>query len=139
MTFPTPKSNAAPNNTAASVKTKVANIRLNKLGRAVFDGMFGTMYKHEDFHVHQLRPGSESDRVVIQSEKRIGWITSAGEVFLSPSVATGVRREHLDLALYADKLSCEQMFFLRSTVFGTAPAAAVPSSAKPAVSACPAL
>jgi hypothetical protein len=101
------------------------NIRKNRMGTVSFDGMFAPQRKAQDFVVYPIKAGDDAVRIMIQSNKRIGYIDmQSGNVDLSPSRAGGSYFHHLALAQRVGKLSTEDLFGLKAHVFATAHGAA---------------
>lgn len=99
----------------------LANIRKNRMGTVSFDATFPGQRKAQDFIVYPLHAGNPTDRILVQSDKRIGHIDLAtGAVALSPSRAGGSYATHLHLAAPVGSLSAEEIFLLKAQIFATA-------------------
>ena len=59
---------------AGQIKSKITNLRFNKLGALAFDGKFSGINAADEFLVYPLRASTRAERVTIQSVARIGWI-----------------------------------------------------------------
>lgn len=104
----------------------ISMIRKNRMGTISFDGMFAPQRKTQDFVVYPVKASDDAGRIMIQSDKRIGYIDMQnGNVDLSPSRAGGSYSPHLMLVQRVGKLSTEDLFNLKAHVFATAHGAAV--------------
>lgn len=99
----------------------IINIKRSIMGTAEFDGLFLTQKKPQIFLCYPLSSGSRADRVMVQSDKRIGYIDLVnGAVTLSPSRAGGSYQPHLALATPQGILPAEELFMLKAQIFATA-------------------
>lgn len=100
----------------------ISNIRKNIMGTVSFDAGFGGMRKSQGFIVYPIKATDDPRRIVIQSDTRIGVIsTETGGVWLSRPHRNGANFMHLaaERAL-VDKLTQEELFNLKAHIFGTA-------------------
>lgn len=105
--------------------TVITNLRKNCMGTVSFDGMFPGQKKIQDFIVYPLSGEADTTRMLVQSDKRIGYIYPAdGRVELCPSQSSGAYAPHLILCQHIGKLSAEDLLLLKGHVMGTAHGAA---------------
>lgn len=99
----------------------ITNIKRSIMGTAQFDGLFLTQRKPQNFLCYPMHSGNRTDRVMIQSDKRIGYVNlDTGEVTLSPSRTGGSCQPHLALCTPQGTLSAEELFTLKAQIFATA-------------------
>jgi len=99
----------------------INNIRKNIMGTLSFDGKFNGMRKAQDFIVYPMHSGNDTDKIMIQSNSRIGYIyLETGVVRMSPSVSGGAYAPHLMFAKDIDKLSTEDLAGLKFRLVQTA-------------------
>ena len=107
----------------------IANITKNIMGTASFDGQFSGMRKPQNFIVYPIKSGDEAASVKVQSDTRIGLIDLlSGLVVMSKSYPSGAYNPHLATATPAGKLTAEELFMLKSSIFATASGKAGSSS-----------
>ncbi len=103
----------------------ITNLRKNRMGTVSFDGLFAPQRKPQDFVVYPVKAGDSAGRILVQSDKRIGYIDmTTGNVDLSPSRAGGSYFPELALVQRVGKLSTEDLFSLKAHIFSTAHGAA---------------
>ncbi len=100
----------------------ISNIHKNRMGTVSFDLKTKAMRKAQDFIVYPIKDGC--DRLIIQSDTRIGWITLAGHIHLSKPHSSGAFFPHLAESTFHMKLSEEDWFNLKAHVFASAHGAA---------------
>jgi len=100
----------------------ISNIRKCRMGTVSFDLKTKAMRKAQDFIVYPIK--GDCDRLTIQSDTRIGWITLGGHVHLSKPNSSGAYFHHLSESTFHLKLTEEEMFMLKAHVFSTASGAA---------------
>lgn len=99
----------------------ITNIRKNRMGTVSFDGMFPGQRKAQDFIVYPLGAEDPGLRLLVQSDKRIGYIhTADGRVELCPSQPGGAYNHHLPLRQCLGKLPPEELLLLKGQVLATA-------------------
>lgn len=99
----------------------LTHIKRGLMGTAEFDGLFKPQRQAQNFVVYPLHAGNPTDRIKVQSDKRIGYIDlSTGAVSLSPSRAGGSYNTHLHLATPVGTLGAEELLLLKAQVFATA-------------------
>jgi hypothetical protein len=100
---------------------KISNIKTNCLGTLSLDGKFNGMRKAQDFIVYPMQKDDDIDRVKIQSDTRIGYISlKSGDVIMSPSRQGGSYFVHLAFAQKIDQLTQEELAGLKYRLFQTA-------------------
>lgn len=104
---------------------KVTGFHKNCLGTLSFEGKFLKMRKAQEFDCYPMRDETETDRVRIQSETRIGWIVLAtGDVLLCPPKASGAYFPDLAHVVKVDQLSGSDLMMFKAQIFATASAKA---------------
>jgi len=99
----------------------ITNIHKNRMGTVSFDATFPGQRKAQDFIVYPLHSGNRTDRIMVQSSKRIGYIyLDDGKVDMTPSIPGGAYGHHMILATRVCKLSAEDLFSLKAQIFATA-------------------
>ena len=99
----------------------ITNIHKNNMGTVSFDGLFKPQRITQDFIVYPLHSGNATDRIMVQSGKRIGYIKlTTGEVTLSPSRSGGSYQHHLALCQPQGALDAEELFILKAYIFVSA-------------------
>lgn len=103
----------------------ITNIHKNRMGTISFDGKFAGQRKPQDFIVYPIHSDGRTDRIMVQSDKRIGHIyMDDGRVVMTPSIAGGAYGHHLSRAECIDALTSAELFVLKSHIFATAHGAA---------------
>ena len=91
------------------------------MGTASITAKFTNMRKEQDFIVYPIQKTNSTDRIMIQSDTRIGYIyLSSGDVELCPPVSSGAYQPHLMFAKVVDKLSSDELVNVKLAVFQTA-------------------
>jgi hypothetical protein len=99
----------------------ITNLRKNVMGTICFDGQFKSMRKTQKYVAYPLHAGDPTDRLLVQSETRIGYIKfDDGQVTMSPSRAGGSFSIHLHRAVPAGTLTAQELFNVKAAVFATA-------------------
>lgn len=99
----------------------IVNIHKNRMGTISFDAKFAGMRKSQDFIVYPIKAGDDADRLMIQSDTRIGDISmETGAVRMSKPHVNGAYFIHLHEAIVIDKLAQEDLFNMKAHVFSTA-------------------
>lgn len=99
----------------------VSNIRNNIMGTVSFEGSFDGMRKSQEFIVYPMHKGGENNRILIQSDTRIGHINlDTGDVTLSPPRSGGSYSCHLILSKNSGQVSKEELAGLKYRIFQTA-------------------
>lgn len=99
---------------------KLTNFKINAMGTVSFTAQFKGMRKPQEFCVYPLQGGDDRTRVKVQSDSRIGYITNAGAVLMSPPRAGGSYFVHLVSAKEIDLLTPEELEALRKNVNSSA-------------------
>ncbi len=103
----------------------ITNLHKNRLGTISLEGKFPGQRKPQDFVVYPIKAGEDGSRVLVQSDKRIGYIyLDSGTVALCPSQSGGAYFQHLPQRTPLCKLSAQDLFSLKAHVFSTAHGAA---------------
>ncbi len=93
----------------------------NAMGTVSFAAQFDGMRKAQDFIVYPVAKDHPTDRVLVQSDTRIGHIqTATGDITLAGPHAGGAYQHHLHLARPAGKLDPLQLLLLKSNIATTA-------------------
>lgn len=101
----------------------ISKFRKNCMGTVSFDALFKGMRKTQEFIVYPLSKDKAADKIMIQSDTRIGEINLAdGSVKLSPGISSGAYGHHMMLAKEAPALTAEELLLLKSNIFSTASA-----------------
>lgn len=99
----------------------ITNITRNCMGTCSFDAQFKSMRKAQDFIVYPIPSGETLNRILVQSDTRIGYIyLDDGRVALTPPVASGARGYHLPSRMHIDTLSAEEIFNLKAHITASA-------------------
>ena len=99
----------------------ITNIKRNRLGTTSFDGLFDGMRKAQDFIVYPVANGESAERLLIQSDTRIGYICMhTGSVQITRSIPSGAYQPHLGLRRLAGKLTGEELLLLKTHVANSA-------------------
>jgi hypothetical protein len=99
----------------------ITNLHRNRMGTVSFDGQFTGMRKPQDFIVYPLHAGDQVDRIVVQSNKRIGYICLAsGKVDLTPSRQGGAYFHHLPAVARVSTLEAEELLLLKAHILDSA-------------------
>jgi len=99
---------------------KIENIKKNCLGTIDLTAKFSGMRKPQDFIVYPIKSIDDTDKVMIQSDTRIGYIRlSSGEIELCPPVSSGAYSPHLMFIKVIDKLSQDELLDLKLSIFQT--------------------
>src|SRR5574343_1106102 len=96
----------------------ISNIHKNRMGTVSFDLKTKSMRKTQEFIVYPIKHGC--DRLIIQSDTRIGWISLKGHIHLSKPHASGAYFPHLAESTFQAQLSGEDWLILQSHVFASA-------------------
>lgn len=76
-------------------KAELREIRENFMGTISFEMKSPSMRKFQEFIVYPVR--ESTDRIIIQSDKRIGFLSPLGEVKLSKNYYSGAYFHHLSI------------------------------------------
>ncbi len=99
----------------------ITNIRKNCMGTLSIEAKFNGMRKSQEFIVYPMHQGNDADKIMIQSDSRIGYIfLNTGIVRMSPPRAGGSYAPHLIFAKDIDKLSIEDLAGLKFRLVQTA-------------------
>lgn len=100
---------------------KIENLKTNCMGTLSFDGKFNGMRKTQDFIVYPMHKENRNDRIMIQSDTRIGYIYfDSGDVILTPPRSGGSYSVHLIYAKKIDQLTREELARLKFRLVQTA-------------------
>lgn len=99
---------------------KIENIKKNCMGTLSLTCKFNGMRKSQEFIVYPLKASDETNKILIQSDTRIGHIfLSSGDVSLCPPVSSGAYSPHLMFAKTIDKLNDDELVNLKLSIFTT--------------------
>ena len=99
----------------------LTNLKRNRMGTTDFDAQWKGMRKPQSFVVYPIHQGQRADRLLVQSDTRIGWVfLTSGEVWLSKPHASGAYQPHLAEAAPVDHLTGEELTLLKSHVMASA-------------------
>lgn len=99
----------------------ITNLKRNNLGTASFDGRFAGMRKAQDFIIYPVASGQSAERLLVQSDTRIGFICmKTGEVQLAGPYPSGAYQPHLGMRKPAGSLSGEELLLLKAHVASSA-------------------
>ena len=89
---------------------KLSNIKTNRMGTLSFDAKFKGMRKEQNFIVYPIHKGNNVDKIMIQSETRIGYLyLNTGDVIMSHPRSGGSYSPHLMFAKKIDQLDKEEL------------------------------
>ena len=96
-------------------------LKTNSMGTLDIIAKFPGMRKEQDFIVYPIAKGQTPDRILIQSDTRIGYVyLGNGEVHLSKPHASGAYQPHLAEAALVYTLTGEELLMLKTKLAGTA-------------------
>lgn len=99
----------------------ITNIRKNCIGTLSIEAKFNGMRKSQEFIVYPMHEGNNAEKIMIQSDSRIGHIfLNSGIVRMSPPRSGGSYAPHLIFAKDIDKLSTEDLAGLKFRLVQTA-------------------
>jgi hypothetical protein len=98
----------------------ISDIRVNCMGTNSIKAKFQGMRKEQEFILYPLQKDSSTDRIKIQSDTRIGYISlSTGAVQLCPPVSSGAYAPHLIFVRDCGKLTDDELVNLKLSIFQT--------------------
>lgn len=96
------------------------NDKPNCMGTLDITAKLGSMRKPQEFVVYPVKEHDTVERILIQSDTRIGWVyLKTGEVKLSKPHSSGAYNHHLPEATLIHTLSAEDLLMLKTKLAAT--------------------
>lgn len=99
---------------------KILDIKKNCMGTLSLICKFNGMRKEQDFIVYPIKNSDDANKIMIQSDTRIGYIyLDSGDISLCPPISSGAYSPHLLFIKTIDKINDDELVNLKLSLFNT--------------------